>query len=123
MAYPAVGAFQKLLAWCEQDLDRVRAVQRVLKVVRGWEMATAHAKSAVPEDSRARMFLQGPNAQGTNKAYMFGAKHGKVDLGRVTGKLICSLLFCLSKGHNLHMCVWGSKRLLAFCPKLSISEI
>ena len=54
--------------------------------MRGWEMATAHAKSAVSEDSRARMLLQG-----TNKAFLFSAKHGNVDLGRVTGEHMCSV--------------------------------
>ena len=77
----SVGGFRTLLAWCEQDLDRVKAVQRVLKVMRGWEVATAHARSAVPEDNHPRMFRPGPGV-----AYLFAAKHGKVDLGNVTGE-------------------------------------
>ena len=73
--------FQKLLSWCEEDQEKTKSVQRVLKLMRGWDAAAAHARSAVPEDSRARMF-----SLGTDVALLYSCKHGKVDLNKVSGE-------------------------------------
>lgn len=77
----AVRDFQKLLDWCEQDPERTKTVQRVLKLMRGWDAAASHARSAVPEDSCTRMF-----SAGTDMALLFACKHGKVDLSKITGE-------------------------------------
>lgn len=77
-----VRDFQKLLHWCEQDHERTKTVQRVLKLMRGWDTAASHARSAVPEDSCTRMFSAGTD----DMALLFACKHGKVDLSKITGR-------------------------------------
>lgn len=78
--------FGQLLNWCDQDQERVKAVQRVLKLIRGWDAAVMHARSAVPEDSHARMFTDE-----TDLALLYACKHGKVDMNKVTGDTYCVL--------------------------------
>ena len=77
----AVEQFCKLIAWCEQDQHRAKCVQRVLKVMRGWDAAATHAKTAVPEDSRPRMF-----DLGTGMVLLYTCKQGKVDIKKATGE-------------------------------------
>ena len=87
----AVQDFQALMYWCSHDLDRTKAVQRALKVLRvpkGWQTATAHAKTAVAEDNHPRMFTNGAGL-----ALMYRCRQGKVDLSTVLGRhdmLCCS---------------------------------
>ena len=87
----AVQDFQALIHWCGHDLDRTKAVQRALKVLRvpkGWQTATAHAKTAVAEDNHPRMFTNGAGL-----ALLFRCRQGKVDLSTVLGShdmLCCS---------------------------------
>lgn len=84
----AVQDFQALVQWCGEDLDKSRAVQRVLKITRipkGWETATAHANSAVSPDNRSRMFTTG-----SGLALIYKCRQGKVDLSTVTGNLLLS---------------------------------
>jgi hypothetical protein len=87
----AVQDFQALIHWCGHDLDRTKAVQRALKVLRvpkGWQTATAHAKTAVAEDNHPRMFTNGAGL-----ALLFRCRQGKVDLSTVLGNhdmLCCS---------------------------------
>ncbi len=69
-----------LLDWCEQDQERTKTVQRVLKLMRGWDTAASHARSAVPDDSRTRMFSADKNV-----ALLFACKHGKIALNKATG--------------------------------------
>ncbi|DBB14930.1 TPA: hypothetical protein ACH3X3_004529 [Trebouxia sp. C0006] len=52
-----VQEFQAMTHWCSQDLDRTKAVQRALRILRvpkGWQTATAHAKTAVAEDNQPK---------------------------------------------------------------------
>lgn len=79
----AVQDFQVLTHWCSQDLDRTKAVQRSLKILRvpkGWQAATAHAKTAVAEDNHPRMFTSGGGL-----ALVYRCRQGKVDLSTVLG--------------------------------------
>jgi len=78
-----VQDFQALTHWCSQDLDRTKAVQRALKILRvpkGWQTATAHAKTAVAEDNHPRMFTSGGGL-----ALVYRCRQGKVDLSIVLG--------------------------------------
>lgn len=75
-----VGDFSKLVHWCEESPERTRSCQRVLKFVRGWDTAAAHAKRAVSEDSWPRMFSIEPAM-----TLVYACKHGKVDMTKILG--------------------------------------
>ena len=77
----AVGDFQKLLIWCEQATQRTRSVQRLLKLVRGWDAATAHAGQAVLKDSRPRTICAD-----SGLALLYACKLGRVDMAKAIGK-------------------------------------
>ena len=90
----AVQDFQALTHWCSQDLDRTKAVQRALKILRvpkGWQNATAHAKTAVAEDHNPRMFTSGGGL-----ALVYRCRQGKVDLSTVLGShdILCCTCTC-----------------------------
>ena len=95
----AVQDFQALTHWCSQDLDRTKAVQRALKILRvpkGWQTATAHAKTAVAEDNHPRMFTSGGGL-----ALVYRCRQGKVDLSTVLGRL--GILYCMHMAGHMHM--------------------
>lgn len=73
--------FVQLLDWCETDLQRVKAVQRVLKLIRGWDTAAAHARSAVPEDNRPRFFTAAGDV-----VLKYACKLGNINFNRFTGQ-------------------------------------
>lgn len=77
----SVGHFKEMVLWCEQCPERTRAVQKVLKVVRGWEAAATHAKKAVTEDVWPRMF-----STDSGTVLLYPCKHGKVDMTRIIGE-------------------------------------
>ena len=76
----AVQDFVQLLDWCETDLQRVKAVQRVLKLIRGWDTAAAHARIAVPEDNRPRLFTAAEDV-----VLKYTCKLGQINFKRFTG--------------------------------------
>ena len=80
-SFVAVGDFSKLVHWCEESPERTRSCQRVLKFVRGWDTAAAHAKRAVSEDSWPRMFSLEPAM-----TLVYPCKHGKVDMTKILGE-------------------------------------
>ena len=84
---PTVEDFVALLDWCEQDLQRLKSVQRVLKLIRGWDIAAAHARSAVPEDNRPRFFSM-PNGV----VLKYECKLGQIDFERPTGVICASCI-------------------------------
>ena len=73
--------FVQLLDWCETDLQRVKAVQRVLKLIRGWDTAAAHARSAVPEDNRPRFFTTASDV-----VLKYTCKPGNINFNRFAGQ-------------------------------------
>lgn len=100
LACAAVGDFQKLVRWCERDPQRAKTVQRVLKLMKGWDAAAAHALSAVPADSRPRAFYAG-----SGLALLYPCRDGKVDLEQTAGehrhtsmKHMCAHVQLQSKG-------------------------
>lgn len=80
-ACAAVGHFRELVNWCERDPQRAKTVQRVLKLMRGWDAAAAHALSAVPADTRPRAFFAG-----NGLALLYACRNGKVDFEQTTGE-------------------------------------
>lgn len=81
VAFSAVGDFRNLVHWCEEFPERTKAVQRVLKFVRGWDAAANHAKKAVTEDSWPRMF-----STKSGVTLLYPCKHGKVDMTKIIGE-------------------------------------
>ncbi len=113
----AVQEFQALIHWCGHDLDRTKAVQRALKILRvpkGWQTATAHAKTAVAEDNHPRMFTNGAGL-----ALLYRCRQGKVDLSTVLGShdmLCCSCVhahgWAPGQHHPGKLCFFFSFRLM-----------
>ena len=55
-------------------------MQKLLKLVRGWDAAAAHALRAVPKDTQPRVF-----SAENGMSLLYPCKYGKVDMSKALG--------------------------------------